>query len=128
MTQETTLNEPFFDSLRATAGKAGDFIYQISRYYLDFHLQINGKPECPMHDSSAVALLLNPSLYRTREAAVRVVTTGISIGQTIAGDPAAEYVTDAWQDQPTCQVAIGVDSEKVLDLYRDTLALAGDDT
>ncbi|MGI9222192.1 MAG: nucleoside hydrolase [Woeseiaceae bacterium] len=128
VTQETTLDESFFDGLRATAGKAGDFIYRISRYYLDFHLQIDGKRECPMHDSSAVALLLNPSLYRTREAAVRVVTKGISIGQTIAGDPVAEYATDAWQNQSTCQVAIAVDSEKVLDLYRDTLALAGDDT
>ena len=58
VTHETVLDEQFFADLRSSAGKAGEFIYQISRFYLDFHLQINGKCECPMHDSSAVALLL----------------------------------------------------------------------
>ncbi|MGI9201798.1 MAG: nucleoside hydrolase [Woeseiaceae bacterium] len=127
VTHETTLDDQFFDSVRSRAGKAGEFIYQISRFYLDFHADISGKRECPMHDSSAVAYLLNPSLYKTRDAAVRVVTKGISIGQTIAGDPAADYATDAWQDKPACQVCVDVDAAEVLDLYRETLALARDD-
>ena len=122
VTQETTLDEEFFDSLRTSAGKAGEFIYQISRFYLDFHVRISGKRECPMHDSSAVALLLEPSLYRTRDTAVRVVTEGVSIGQTVAGDPMADYATDAWQGKPLCQVCVDVDSDKVLDLYKRTLS------
>ncbi len=127
VTHETTLDDQFFDALRSSAGPAGEFIYQISRFYLDFHVAISGKRECPMHDSSAVAYLLKPSLYKTREAAVRVVTEGISIGQTIAGDPAADYATDAWQDKPASQVCVEVDAAKVLDLYRETLALTRDD-
>ena len=127
VTHETVLDEQFFDGIRDTAGTAGEFIYQISHYYLDFHEKLTGKRECPMHDSSAVAYLLNPDLYETRDAAVRVVTKGISIGQTIAGDPAADYESDAWQDQPICQVCVGVDSEAVLRLYQATLALARDD-
>ena len=40
-------------------------------------------------------------------------------------DPDADFESSAWKDQPTCQICIGVDSEKVLALYAKTLALAG---
>jgi inosine-uridine nucleoside N-ribohydrolase len=125
VTHETIARDEFFESLKANAGKAGDFIYRTSRFYLDFHEQNNGVHECPMHDSSAVACLLDPSLYETKAAAVRVVTDGVAIGQTIAGDPNADFESDAWKDKPMCQICIGVDSEKVLALYAETLALAG---
>ncbi len=125
VTHETIARDDFFESLRTTAGKAGDFIYRSSRFYLDFHKQVTAAFECPVHDSSAVAYLLNPALYETKTAAVRVVTEGIAIGQTIAGDPNADYESDAWKDRPACQICIGVDSEKVLALYAATLALAG---
>lgn len=124
VTHETIARDEFFESLRVTAGKAGDFVYRTTRFYLDFHEQINGVHECPVHDSSAVAYLLDPSLYKTKAAAVRVVTDGIAIGQTIAGDPSADFESDAWKGRPKCQICIGVDSEKVLALYAKTLALS----
>ena len=126
VTQEAVLNEGFFEQLRGTAGDAGELIYQISRCYLNFHERIHGTRESPMHDSSAVACLLAPSLYTTHSAAVRVATEGVAIGQTIAGDPAADYASGAWQDRPLCQVCTAVDSEQLLDLYLKTLSLAGD--
>ena len=124
VTHETIARDEFFESLRENAGKAGDFVYRTSRFYLDFHEQINGVHECPVHDSSAVAYLLDPSLYETKAAAVRVVTDGIAIGQTIAGDPSADFESDAWKGRPKCQICIGVDSERVLALYAKTLALS----
>jgi inosine-uridine nucleoside N-ribohydrolase len=36
-----------------------------------------------LHDSSAVAYLLDPSLFTTRTSPVRVVCDGIAVGQTI---------------------------------------------
>lgn len=122
VTHETTADDQFFESLRANAGKAGDFIYRISRFYLDFHQQISGKHECPVHDSSAVACLLRPELYQTKTAAVRVVTEGLAIGQTIAGDANASYESEAWKDQPTCRICTAVEGDKVLALYAETLA------
>jgi purine nucleosidase len=125
VTQETIADDRFFESLQTNAGKAGDFIYRSSRFYLDFHEKITGAHACPVHDSSAVAYLLDPYLYRTTMAAVRVVTDGIAIGQTIAGDPDADFEADAWRGQPTCRICIGVEPEKVLALYLATLASAG---
>jgi inosine-uridine nucleoside N-ribohydrolase len=126
VTHETVIDNEFFEMLQRTSGRAGEFIYRISRFYVEFHRQISGKSECPVHDSSAVAYLLNPDFYTTRKAAVRVVTKGISIGQTVAGDPDADYASDAWRNKPTCDICIAVDAGKVLQLYRDTLALAAE--
>ena len=126
VTHETILDEAFFESVRDAGGDAGKLIHQISRCYLDFHERIHRKRECPMHDSSAVACLLAPSLFTTQAAAVRVATEGVAIGQTIAGDAAAEYASTAWQGKPACQVCTAVDADQVLDLYLKTLSLAGD--
>lgn len=125
VTHETVVRDDFFAALKATAGDAGDFIHRTSRFYLDFHERITGAYECPVHDSSAVAYLLRPDLYVTKTAAVRVVSEGIAIGQTIGADPHAEFESVAWKNQPECQICIGVDSDKVLALYLETLALAG---
>jgi inosine-uridine nucleoside N-ribohydrolase len=126
VTQETVADERFFGTLRSNAGGAGEFIFQISRYYLDFHARITGRHACPVHDSSAVACLLNPDLYDSTQAAVRVATEGIAIGQTIYGDPAADYESKCWRGRPVVNICTGVRGQSVLDKYLDTLALAGD--
>lgn len=126
VTQQVIMDDAFFEALRHDAGYAGEFIYRISRYYLDFHERTTGHHACPVHDSSAVAYLLQPELFSTIEGAVRVVTEGIAAGQTIWGDPSANYETDAWSGRPLCRICTGVDDQAMLGLYRDTLRLAVD--
>ncbi len=125
VTQDIIARRPFFDAIKTEAGSAGDFIYRISRFYLDFHERVSGRHECPVHDSSAVAYLLRPDLFTTTAASVRVVTAGLAIGQTILGDPDAGYESTAWKDQPVCTICTGVNPDKVLELYAETLGLAG---
>ncbi len=125
VTQETIADSQFFDALKDNAGSAGDFIVRITRLYLDFHERVTGTRACPVHDSSAVAYLLNSCSYTTRSGIVRVVTGGVAIGQTILGDPAADFETTAWQGKPVCNICTAVKPDTVLDLYADTLALAG---
>ncbi len=72
-----------------------------------------------------MAYLLRPDLFITIATGVRVVTGGLAIGQTIFGDPDAGYESPAWKDQPVCTICTGVNPEKVLELYADTLSLAG---
>ena len=125
VTQETVARRHFFETLKDNAGSAGDFIYRISRFYLDFHERVTGRHECPVHDSSAVAYLLSPYPFTTTAAGVRVVTEGIAIGQTIFGDPDADYESTAWKDKPVCRICTGVNADMVLELYAETLSLAG---
>jgi inosine-uridine nucleoside N-ribohydrolase len=80
-----------------------------------------------VHDSSAVACLIDPGAFTTVQRAVRVATEGVAIGQTIAGDPTADYASSAWRDRPLVSVCVDVQSDVVLQRYRDTLALARDE-
>ncbi|RLA31794.1 MAG: nucleoside hydrolase [Gammaproteobacteria bacterium] len=124
VTQESIASSHFFDQLRDDAGAAGELIYRFSRRYLEFHQERTGHYECSVHDSSAVAYLLNPDLFETEQAVVRVVTEGIAMGETIASSPGARYESNEWQDKPTVNICTSVDSDRLLDLYKSTLALA----
>ena len=124
VTHEVVATSKFFDDLRDDAGVAGELIYRISRFYLQFHQEITGHYECSVHDSSAVAYLLRPDLFTTQQAVVRVATEGIAIGQTIFCSPEAKYESRRWQDKPVVRICAGVDSDGVLALYSETLSLA----
>ena len=126
VTQETVLTAKFFDKLKAAAGDAGDLIFDISRCYLDFHKRVTGSFSCPVHDSSAVAFLLDPDIFETREAIVRVVTEGIARGQTIFSLPGAAYESNEWDDKPALGICTGVRPDAVRDLYLRTLSIAGE--
>lgn len=126
VTQESIIGDEFFHELKADAGEAGALIYDISRFYLNFQLQANGRYECPVHDPSAVAYLLQPDLFTTLDAVVRVATQGIAMGQTIYSLPGAIYETAEWENRPTCRICTGVDVDGLLGLYRETLRLAGE--
>lgn len=124
VTQETRMDEAFIASLRREAGEAGEFIHAITRFYFDFYSGVNGARFCPIHDSSAVACLLAPELYRRESGPVRVVRDGIAIGQTILGPHPERYASDAWRDRPSCDVCTEVDAEGVKALYLSTLRRA----
>lgn len=132
VTEETRMDEGFINNLRQNAGEAGEFIYQISRHYFGFYHQLTGQPECPVHDSSAVAYLLRPELYQTKKAVIRVVTEGFAAGQTIAGNldgNNANYVSNAWSELNSKPLeehrfCTNVDAAAVLDLYTQTLISA----
>lgn len=71
VTARTRMDDSFIHQLRERAGDAGEFIYQTTRVYFDFYEQSGGSRDCPIHDSSAAACLLAPSLYRTLSRVVR---------------------------------------------------------
>jgi inosine-uridine nucleoside N-ribohydrolase len=121
VTQETRMDEAFIATLRREAGAAGEFIHAITRFYFDFYERVNGARFCPIHDSSAVACLLAPQLYRRESGPVRVVRDGIAMGQTILGLHPDRYASDAWLDRPSCEVCVEVDAEGVKALYLATL-------
>lgn len=124
VSQEVILTNAYFNDLKKNAGKAGELIYDISRCYLAHHQRISGSTDCPIHDSSAVAYLLQPDLFTTQAVTVRVVTEGMAMGQTIHATPGAHYETDAWDNRPPCNICTAVDAAGLRDLYRETLSLA----
>lgn len=121
VTHEVKMDQKFIQTLTDNSGAAGKFIAECIQHYLHFYRSISGKPECPLHDSCAVAYLLRPDLFTTIRQPVRVVTEGIAIGQTIHGNDDRDYVSEAWDNVPSCTVCTGVDAQAVLELYYSTL-------
>lgn len=82
VTQKTRMPTEYLRTIADEAGEAGRFIWDISRFYEDFH-QKGGVDSIFVHDSSAVAYLLDPTLFEIRRGEIRVVSEGLAFGQTI---------------------------------------------
>lgn len=122
VTQEAIMSTAYLEKLRDEAGRTGQFIWDISRYYENFYRSTTRFDGIPVHDSSAVAYLLDPSLFTTRGGPIRVVTEGIAIGQTIQAPNTRRFPPgNAWEGRPDHLICIDSDAERFLALYYDTV-------
>lgn len=122
VTQEAVMTTAYLEQLRDKAGRTGQFIWDISRFYERFYRSTTGLEGIPVHDSSAVAYLLDPTLFTTRSGPVRVVTEGIAFGQTIQMPNTRRFPPgNAWEGRPDVKVCIDGDAARFLDLYFDTI-------
>ncbi len=118
VTQEVIMNESYLQKLRDNCHKAGPFIYEISRFYYDFHKKSAGLDGFYVHDSSAVMCLVRPDLYTFEEGPVRVVCTGPAAGHTIQKTSTKAYPKDEWaSSKALCKVAVEVNAQGFLDHY-----------
>jgi inosine-uridine nucleoside N-ribohydrolase len=75
-----------------------------------------------LHDPSAAAYLLDPSLFRTERWPVRVETQGFSRGKTWPHVGGTDDETPApWRNRPLVNVCVDVDANGVLDLVGQRL-------
>lgn len=121
VTQQTIMTDAYLNELATAAGSDGAFVRAISAFYQTFHRASAGLDGFYVHDSSAVALALHPEFYRVETGAIRVVTEGIAIGQTIIKPDGRNYPPGAWDNRPSQSIAVAVDAAAVLRFYRDTL-------
>ncbi|MFD2176910.1 nucleoside hydrolase [Veronia pacifica] len=121
VTHEVLCTDRYLEKIRDSAGPSGEFIYQVTRFYVDFYQQSIGKRACFLHDPTALTFLVSPELFELREGPVRVVTEGCAEGMTIQKIETKPYSYDDWQQRPNQSVAIAVDSQKVLELFSNTV-------
>jgi inosine-uridine nucleoside N-ribohydrolase len=123
VTMAVGMDDPYLASLRTS--RYGEFIYDITRFYLDFHRQVHGDYACHTHDPSAIAYLIDPTLYTLEHGPVRVVTEGLAAGQTLMDRRGEWYSPNAWTPYRPAGVCTGVDAARVLALYRERITGAG---
>jgi inosine-uridine nucleoside N-ribohydrolase len=115
VTQKTIMSVAYLDELGAAGNPHTVFIHKIVQHYLRFHLD-RGVPGIYVNDSSALAYLIDPTLFTTREAYVDVeYQSAHHKGQTVA-----DYRGQRGH-APNANVCVDVDSERFLAMYRQRL-------
>ena len=71
---------------------------------------------------TAMAYVIDPSLFETEERATRVVTDGITIGDVVAATERHYSEPGPWHGIPLAKITTAVDSAGVMQLIEETLA------
>ena len=120
VTHKVQMPQQYLRALSQEAGEVGKFIWDITRFYENFH-RANGMPSIFVHDASAVAYLADPTLFKKRAGTVRVVTEGLAFGETIQKPDGHGFPPGAWDGRPSQDICIDVDAEKLRQLFRRTI-------
>lgn len=114
VTEAVQMNAAYFNELAAGGNRFGGFIRRIVAFYQQFHVDWYGMPdgEVHTHDPSAIAYLIDPSIYVGQYWPVAVPTEGPAIGATIA-DRRLRF----WQS-PKVNCLMQVDGDRLRALYK----------
>ncbi|MCL4829143.1 MAG: nucleoside hydrolase [Caldilinea sp.] len=119
VTMAVQMDDAYLAGLRSS--RTGEFIYDISRFYLEFHRQVHGVYACHTHDPSTIAYLIDPTLYTVEYGPIRVITEGIAMGMTLWDRRGEWHRPNPWTGRRSVGVCTGVDAERVLALYKERI-------
>ncbi len=116
VTHKTVMSQAYLDSLYRVDNAATDLIRRIVPFYQQFFARFGGfHGGIPTHDPSAIACVLDPTLFRIERLPVWVETAGRCAGQTVADR------RRQWHDVPEINVCLDVDSARLLELFRERI-------
>jgi inosine-uridine nucleoside N-ribohydrolase len=121
VTTQVRLKDDRLERMAAADPEFGGFIYSISRFYKKFYQSRGVDGGFYVHDPSAVAYVIAPDLFEVKAARVRVASGGFAIGQTITAFGTPPEFWTAWHEAPEVDVCVGVDAERFLELFEETL-------
>ncbi|WP_299002462.1 nucleoside hydrolase [uncultured Shewanella sp.] len=121
VTKESIFTEQYLSNIKNDTKEVGQFIWNISQYYLEFYSQVTGSKSCHVHDPSAIAYAISPELFSFRKGPIHVITSGPAKGHTLQKFDNITYMTDPWSNRRSHQVGASVNSDLLLSLFRNTL-------
>ncbi len=120
VTHQVLMSSDYLDALGRDGGDDGRYLRAITRPYERFYRQRTGGG-IYAHDASAVACALDPSRFGVRHGALRVVTEGLALGQTIQSQRGHRHAAAGWHGLPEQQACIEVQADAVLADFRACL-------
>ena len=121
-TTKVRLNDDILMRIRSSNSRYGSFVFAITRFYADFHKNVDRvEGGFFVHDSAGM-YLIDPSIFTVRQGPVRVVREGIAIGQTIM--PAYDYQLEMapWRGRPSVTTASDVDVRRFLERFESVMS------
>ena len=119
VTMKTKMTQEYLDRLNEADTSWTNFIHAITKFYLSFYQGLGIHDGMPIHDSSAMAYVIDPTLFETKHVYTDVDhQSEHHHGQTVPD----------WRGQrerdPNVNVALDVDSGRFLDMYQRRLTEA----
>jgi purine nucleosidase len=120
VTHETVISPEQIAQLEKAGNQLAHHISQISKLYQQFVESSSDMRGYYIHDPSAIAYLIDPTIFETRQWSVRVETHGIGAGKTW---PAVnEYrVHPNWANRPNVNVCTRVKADRTINLILERL-------
>lgn len=112
VTRQVVATAADMDELGRSNSDAAQFVAAISEGYMRHYLGI-GAEGLFVHDATAAAYVIAPELFTLRKGPVRVVTSGLALGQTIQRDEGSSYRPGDWDNVPNQCACESVNSEAV---------------
>jgi uridine nucleosidase len=113
VTMQVVMDQAFLEALGSAGNPATDLIRDILPMYQSFHDQIYGLDGAiHTHDPSAIAYVIDPTLFQAEETPLFVETEGHCSGQTVPDR------RSQWGKFQKARVCLHVETDRLLDLYR----------
>lgn len=122
VTHDIILDTDYLAALSREVGENGELLRQMCDHYARFYKEIMGLSGVVGHDLLAVTYALKPDWFETRRGPILVLRDSIAVGQTIQMPEDRKGGHPAWAGRPNQTICIGVDAEKVLTHFRETVA------
>jgi len=123
VTLKIRMGAQHFDQIARMDNALARHITRILPVYRTFYQVRLGREEIPIHDSTTITYLLDPSLFKTVQYAVRVETDGMSRGKTWPGLGRVEMPYEApWVGRPMVNICVDVAAEQAVRLELERLA------
>jgi purine nucleosidase len=117
VTHQVLMSNAYLDALGHDGGAEGRYLRDITRGYERFYRQRTGGG-IYAHDASAVACALDASRFQVQHGALRVVTDGPALGQTLQSRPGHRPAAGDAAGLPQQQACVAVDAAGVLADFR----------
>jgi inosine-uridine nucleoside N-ribohydrolase len=122
VTHKALLADAHIREIVAAPGDVAGHIGAALPLYREFYRSI-GIDGVYLHDPSAIAYVLDPTLFRTARWPIRVETLGISRGKTwpMVRDRDDEEAA-AWRGRPRIEVCVDVEAARLIELIVSRLS------
>lgn len=117
VTRKTIMTPDYIQTLKSSGNEFTDFISRIVPHYMGFHKEYDDLDGFFVHDSSALAYIIDPTLFTTKMMYIEVETTS----PTTFGHTVADWRHRGVETEPNVNVCVDVDSARFLQLYKERL-------
>lgn len=116
VTHKTVMTSEYVEQLKAANTPVTEFICAISQFYLNAYRNRDGIDGFFVHDSSAMAYVIDPTLFQCQK-----VYVDVQVGDARANGQTMADWRNQWGKPPNVNVCTHVDVERFLKLYQSRI-------